>query len=73
MSKQTQPVAELGPNDNHWTVRFYKERCNRRRMQYLLMHHDTAIIRGCLCHLKHKHCGCGIYEFWFEAESGAQP
>jgi hypothetical protein len=60
-------MIDLTPSTNHWLNSNYRERITRKKLHSMLLNGNDTIIRdGCLCDLKKRHLGVGVYEIWFE-------
>lgn len=58
-------MAATGLNQNHWTLRDYRQRILLKDWQQWLLNHDDKIIyHGHLIPLKAKSIGAGVYEIF---------
>ena len=53
----------MHPNNNHWSLEYFKERMTRKAWKEILLSgNDRIFVKGRMRQLKASHIGAGIYE-----------
>jgi hypothetical protein len=64
--QEAEYYRNLSPDAGHWASALFMQTVTTKQLRALLLNeHDTVIRAGCLCDLKKKYLGVGVYKIWY--------